>query len=451
MARFKKWCAGLAVALAFGATAVGLFYAEEMHRGKRAWENCRRELAARGVKLNWEDYLPAPVADDENVFGVPEMQQWFGGDDYSVMARLAPAKLPKVEGLTPESAANFLRSNAKFDRDFELTRQALQRPYARIRGNYNRMDHLPGISYGTMFAMLRTLRVRAVCHMLLRESEAAAGDITLMDDMCRGLVERQKPVGLLKTWVDCLGERMCTGLVTQGIRSNCWNQAQLGALADRLGTANVLKVMSEACALERAAVCCQKEPATLARLAARNYYIDKDHIREGDWNAFAARILPGGWAYLGAARRIETDNTILDSIHAGEKTVDLKSLKDAIERYHSLSPHWAPTAHLGWAGLDVDKVGQTAAYVQTQINETALACALERCRLAQGSYPETLDALAPRFIDKIPRDVIDGAPLHYHRPASNTFSLYSIGWNGQDDGGTRGRDDYPYTNGDWVW
>jgi len=451
MARFKKWCAGLIVAAVIGATAVGLFYAEELHRGKRAWENCRRELAANGVKLNWGDYLPGPVADDENVFGVPEMQQWFDGYDYGVMARLAPSKLPKAETLTPESATSFLQSNAKFDHDFELVRQALQRPYSRIRGKYNRMDHPPAVSLGTMFALVRTLVMRAKCHILLNQSEAASGDIMLIDDMSRGLLERQKPVEMLTVWVDSLGERICTGLVRQGIRSNCWNQAQLGVLEDRLQTDNVLKVMSEACALERAVVCCQNEPPTLARLAARNYYIDKDHIREGDWNAFMARILPGGWAYLGGAERIETDNTILASIHAGDKTIDLKALKAAIEKFQGLSPHWAPKAYVGWSGLGIDMVGQRAAYVQTQINQATLACALERCRLAQGGYPATLDALAPRYIEKIPRDVIDGLPLHYQRSATNTFSLYSIGWNGHDDGGTRGSEEYPYTNGDWVW
>jgi len=76
---------------------------------------------------------------------------------------------------------------------------------------------------------------------------------------------------------------------------------------------------------------------------------------------------------------------------------------------------------------------------------------LERYRLAQGEYPGTLDALAPRFIDTIPHDIIGGGALHYHRADGNTFSLYSMGWNGHDDGGARGSETYPFTNGDWVW
>jgi hypothetical protein len=72
---FRRCLLGLAVCL----TLIGLFYTEELWRGKRAWENCKRAMEAQGVKLDWADYIPAPVPDNENFFGVPEMQKWFNG------------------------------------------------------------------------------------------------------------------------------------------------------------------------------------------------------------------------------------------------------------------------------------------------------------------------------------------------------------------------------------
>jgi hypothetical protein len=57
---------------------IGLFYAVEDWRGERAWKNCKRALEAQGVNLDWTNYIPAPVPEEQNVFGVPEMQQWFG-------------------------------------------------------------------------------------------------------------------------------------------------------------------------------------------------------------------------------------------------------------------------------------------------------------------------------------------------------------------------------------
>ena len=84
-----------------------------------------------------------------------------------------------------------------------------------------------------------------------------------------------------------------------------------------------------------------------------------------------------------------------------------------------------------------------------------VACALERYRLAHGEYPETLDALAPQFIEKLPHDIINGQPLHYRRTDDGKFVLYSVGWNEKDDGGTvvftKGGSAVDREKGDWVW
>src|SRR5476651_1430493 len=52
------------------ATLVAIFYTEEDWRGKRAWENCKRELEAKGAVLDWNKYIPPPVPDDQNFFTV---------------------------------------------------------------------------------------------------------------------------------------------------------------------------------------------------------------------------------------------------------------------------------------------------------------------------------------------------------------------------------------------
>ena len=83
-----------------------------------------------------------------------------------------------------------------------------------------------------------------------------------------------------------------------------------------------------------------------------------------------------------------------------------------------------------------------------------VACALERCRLAHGEFPESLNALVPQFIDKFPHDVIGGQPLHYRRTDDGQFVLYSIGWNEDDDGGVLALKESGVVDiekGDWVW
>jgi hypothetical protein len=67
------------IGVAVVVTLIGLFYTEENWRGERAWENCKSGLEAQGIDFKWADYIPAEVPDDQNVFGVPEMQRWFNG------------------------------------------------------------------------------------------------------------------------------------------------------------------------------------------------------------------------------------------------------------------------------------------------------------------------------------------------------------------------------------
>jgi hypothetical protein len=92
-----------------------------------------------------------------------------------------------------------------------------------------------------------------------------------------------------------------------------------------------------------------------------------------------------------------------------------------------------------------------AAAAQTAVDEAAIACALERCRLADGQFPENLEALIPRFAAHLPNDVITGEPFKYRRTDDGRFVLYSVGWNEKDDGGVSGKTQFDNTEGDWVW
>ncbi|MBN2022645.1 MAG: hypothetical protein JW809_07605 [Pirellulales bacterium] len=59
--------------------------------------------------------------------------------------------------------------------------------------------------------------------------------------------------------------------------------------------------------------------------------------------------------------------------------------------------------------------------------------ALADYRDEHGAYPETLDALAPAYLDETPRDPYGAGPLVY-RTTDKGYELYSVGQNGLDDG-----------------
>jgi hypothetical protein len=63
------------------------------------------------------------------------------------------------------------------------------------------------------------------------------------------------------------------------------------------------------------------------------------------------------------------------------------------------------------------------------------AIAVERSRLANHSYPDSLSRLVPDFLNFIPKDFMDGEPLRYHRSDDDRFLLYSVGLDCIDDHG----------------
>jgi hypothetical protein len=96
---------------------------------------------------------------------------------------------------------------------------------------------------------------------------------------------------------------------------------------------------------------------------------------------------------------------------------------------------------------------QKTAFAQSGLDMAVVACALERYRLAHGEFPQNLELLVPEFIVQRPHDVIDGQPLKYRRVESGTYILYSVGWNGIDDGGiiSKKGEGLDLNQGDWVW
>jgi hypothetical protein len=63
------------------------------------------------------------------------------------------------------------------------------------------------------------------------------------------------------------------------------------------------------------------------------------------------------------------------------------------------------------------------------------AIALQRYHLAHGNYPENLNELVPDFLTMVPIDLMDGKPLRYQKKSDGTFLLYSVGEDGEDNGG----------------
>jgi hypothetical protein len=117
--------------------------------------------------------------------------------------------------------------------------------------------------------------------------------------------------------------------------------------------------------------------------------------------------------------------------------------------------HFPPGTALPWFALPNSvRAYQAAAFNQTRVNQLALACALERYRLAHRRYPDSQEELKPEFIRVLPRDIINGQPLHYSRIPDRGYQIYSVGWDEKDDQGSLcGNSDSGkgIASSDWVW
>ena len=99
-------------------------------------------------------------------------------------------------------------------------------------------------------------------------------------------------------------------------------------------------------------------------------------------------------------------------------------------------------------------------YAQTLVNQAVIACALERHHIENGSYPDSLNAVKLADGKALPPDLMDGKPMRYRKTPDGKYALWSIGFDGKDDGGKRTLDekkpeDTRFYNatyvGDWVW
>lgn len=561
------------IVLALLATLIAAFYTEEDWRGKRAWENCKRELEAQGVVVEWSKFIPAPVPDDQNFYTastniLQKFKQLSGTNDpdYKVvqenpwlrkmttgpfsfpifdsstsgplvvatiiispstssnrltgintsvlalddpaapgraqdlihatigqsiegvqgfkfsehqLTNIQPAQIflraqspPSIgdlERLIPSdtvanigklgiaptdnqnifnvsltsvpitAAADYLKWSDQFVPAFDEIREALKRPYAMLPGDYSNPPFMPIPNFVFLRALAQTLAQRAQCYLLLCEPDKALHELTLIHDVCRIL--EKPPSGPPETLIEAMINVAFTGIyaevIAEGIRQHQWQESQLIALQQQLKETDLSPYVFESL---------QQGPARISRIAETATPPTWISSRVFDWS------VPRGWLYQMMVVAAKLESHSLVGVDLENNTISPKKLNDTMQDIDTSLNRHSPFTLLARIVLPNElKAWQTTAYIQTLVNQTQIACALERYRLAHGQYPETLDALTPQFMEIIPHDIIGGEPLHYRRTPDGKFLLYSVGWNETDDGGQEPAHMSDYTKGDWVW
>jgi hypothetical protein len=439
-AQILKWTL---ISLAALVILISLFYAEEDWRGKNDWENCKRHLEAKGESLNWNDYVPPPVPDDQNFFKAPKMADWF----VATKGQAAPNELAErlsnpdtnVKITTKTAASNYLEWCGQFEPDFNQISEALQRPYYRIDGDYTQPLAFPNLNSQAMKFLSMTLAQRANCYLALNQPQKALDEITLLNNL-RRLTEAApsgKPMTLVAALLNSAVVGVYVTVITNGLQSHIWQEPQLVTLEQQLKQINLFVFMADAV----------REDRVSTLFAIQSGAINKINPNRSN--------LIRGWLYQNLISITMWCQQIIDGINVSNNKIAPDKF-DKVESEIAASGHFRPyTFFVGMITPNFSPALKTFAYNQTLANEAQIACALERYRLAHSEDPETLDSLVPQFIGTIPHDMIGGQPLHYRRTNDGKFLLYSIGWNEKDDGGQPSPHNktggIEYTNGDWIW
>jgi len=475
------------IVLLWTATLVALLHGEENWRGRRAWNQYREAAEARGLSLDFKSYIPKPVPDDQNFAATPFLKSFsqngplpalLTNDPYALAENnIGATQLAKGRRHFTDLAAwqlafaalqnGPLKREQKFQTDetglaaraaaapavleamkpdaavFAELRAASTREFSRYPVVYNAANPmvimLPHLSKLKMVCL--RLNLQACAELAAGQNDAALADVKLMLSLADSI--KSEPF-LISFLVRAACVQIAIQPVWEGLAEHRWTDAQLQQLQARFLAYDFLADTQLPLKGERAA-------GLLMADLVREFSLGRGSLAAAAY-----------WPYQEKLNYSKLFDVEMDG------SVDLAAKTVSPSRVASNAGELTRQTYGGLAGSDFRTVlhhrilasillsskgnpAGVAARGQTSANQAALGCALERYRLAGGQFPETLEALAPRFISAAPNDVIAGRPYQYRRAGDGQFILYSIGWNEKDDGGVPGKALFDQTQGDWVW
>jgi len=352
------------------------------------------------------------------------------------------------------TAAEFLAWSDQFQSDFDLISDALQRPYARMDGDYQQPFAVPIPNYRSFRLVAQTLAQRAQCHLLLAKPEQALRELTQLHNLARLLEVKSsgRPVTLVAAMVDVAVVGIYANVIADGLRMHAWHERELAVLEEQLAEVKLIPIFAEALRFERTSLCRVLEDCLIAAGDKSPEPNRAAAMQSGPGNlVLRGRKLgmPRGWVDQNLVSVARLEQSAIDSLDLTNNTISVERVETWEKEIKRTGARFRPYAFFAAVAIpDYSKAIESVGRNQTLAGQALVACALERYLLKMGSYPTSPAQLVPQFVNKLPPDVIDGADMKYRRLGTHQFLLYSIGWNDKDDGGVS------FTGGkerDWVW
>ncbi len=458
--------------LVCGAAALlTLFHLEENWRGKRAWESWKAQRLAMGDRYDWSELAPPMIPDADNFAKEPLIEAAVTGKASLMNGFKWGGKAPKfanwrlgqtedVAGWAASFGAHDLSSALRpIDERLDELDLASKRPGCRMpfRYQYPEIAEDPIPPLLGFRAASRLLRLRAIARLRAGDASGAFEDAMAGLRLAR---QFQRDPALMSSLLAQAMSSIAMQSVWEGLSAHAWTDPQLAELQAALGRLDLIASFRRASESERIFMV-QADEAEARKSAwqrAKDGAWDLDsfdgsgEVKTNWLKAIRLWLLvPNGWHYQGMVRRDKfLAEAYLPAVDPGAHTIHLARLRaDESDREQSLFDRSVVVA----SGLLVSQVVRVA-YHQNALDEARIACALERYRLAHGTYPASLDELVPAYLDQIPVDVLEGGALRYRLNADGTFLLYSMGPDGKDEDGKVAlgkQGGIEIEQGDWAW
>jgi hypothetical protein len=263
------------------------------------------------------------------------------------------------------------------------------------------------------------VRARADLHALTKLALFHQEDLALVSQMIRMAIAG---LGLAVTW--------------EALQAQGWNEESLAALQRDWESADLAAAIERGMTGERAlgqaafSLMRSAGPAERMKMFGSNDYFEQ-FVLMLQWNADEDETL-----YL------EFHQRSLDSIRKTRNGASWQIVKVELgsNDAHLVKALSGPMGdvHHRISAIAIPNAMKAAAVVarnETQRRLTIAAIALERYRLHNGQSPPDLDALVPQFLSAVPVDPMSARPFGYRRNTDGSFTLYSAGEDGRDDGG----------------
>ena len=462
-----------AVVFATAATSLVFgYYSYQNWRSHRAWKTFQTSLNRSGNSLSLSPLLPEPVPDDENFARSPAFlsvlsktnrqtadlfdrlrsfeQPTSASRQDSVLtdwSRQTNAPLNPFVNWNSRQISVSSQSNRQADAAAilqtlnsqrgtlqELAASARRRPAFQVSTNHDSRAVLHPVRDQILVLerLHLLLQVRACASLALGQNADAADDLLTGLGLAR--LARQLPDARSTVRVQGMLVRSLQPL-WEGLSQRAWTGPQLAAFQAELANFNLLADYTNSV-----------RRVVLAHIEIWRAIPDStnSHIAlpttDGYMSESAWQLQPRAWWFQSCIQLHNAGRNVIENVDAAAGRIkpamswsDLEGLPLDYQTREMLqqSPWWGPNP-------------ASVAFVQTSVNQATIACALERFRLVNGGYPETLEQLVPAFLSRVPHDAISGRPLVYQPVPEGSFTLRGVGPNGTVDQKNNPADD-------WLW